>query len=114
MDDYNQQPGQYSYGESTGTGSSPSGTAAGTAARMKEKASQKAANVKDTINEFGQRAVGGRTGAGDRRLHSIYRFAENGRRRDEFCEAISGSVTRRSGNPRVSPGARSSKQRLNP
>lgn len=50
MDDYNKQPGQSSYGESTGTG------ATGTAARMKEQISEKAADVKEKVTDFGRKA----------------------------------------------------------
>jgi len=51
MDDDNKQPGETSYGESTGTG----GT--GTAARMKEQISETAADVKEKVTEYGRNAA---------------------------------------------------------
>jgi ElaB/YqjD/DUF883 family membrane-anchored ribosome-binding protein len=51
MDDFNKQTGHSSFGESTGTG------ATGTAARMKEQVSEKAAEVKQSVTEFGRRAA---------------------------------------------------------
>jgi ElaB/YqjD/DUF883 family membrane-anchored ribosome-binding protein len=51
MDDYNKQSGQSSYGEATGTG----GT--GTAARMKEQISEKTADVKEKVTDFGRKAL---------------------------------------------------------
>jgi ElaB/YqjD/DUF883 family membrane-anchored ribosome-binding protein len=51
MDEFNKQPGQASYGESTGSG----GT--GTAARMKEQISDTAADVKEKVTEFGRKAA---------------------------------------------------------
>src|ERR1700732_3537273 len=51
MDDYNKQSGQFSAGESTGTG----GT--GTAARMKEQAANKVADVKEKVSDLGRKAA---------------------------------------------------------
>lgn len=47
MDEFNKQPGQASYGQSTGSG----GT--GTAARMNEQISDTAADVKEKVTDFG-------------------------------------------------------------
>lgn len=51
MDEFNKQPGQTSYGESTGSGG------IGTAARMKEQISETAADVKEKVTEFGRKAA---------------------------------------------------------
>jgi len=51
MDEFNKQPGQASYGESTGS------SCAGTAARMKEQISDTAADVKEKVTEFGRKAA---------------------------------------------------------
>jgi ElaB/YqjD/DUF883 family membrane-anchored ribosome-binding protein len=51
MDEYNDQPGQTSHGESTASG----GT--GTAARMKEQISETAADVKGKVTDFGRKAA---------------------------------------------------------
>jgi ElaB/YqjD/DUF883 family membrane-anchored ribosome-binding protein len=51
MDEYNDQPGQTSHGESTASG----GT--GTAARMKEQMSETAADVKGKVTDFGRKAA---------------------------------------------------------
>ena len=51
MDDYNKQPDQAPYGESTGSG----GT--GTAARMREQISETTADVKEKVTELGRKAA---------------------------------------------------------
>jgi len=51
MDEYNDQPGQTSRGESIASG----GT--GTAARMKEQISETAADVKGKVSDFGRKAA---------------------------------------------------------
>ncbi len=51
MDGFNNQAGQSSYPEASGSG----GT--GTATRMKEQVSEKAADVKESVTEFGRKAV---------------------------------------------------------
>jgi ElaB/YqjD/DUF883 family membrane-anchored ribosome-binding protein len=51
MDDYNKQSGQFSSGESTGTGQT------GTAARMKEQAASKVADVKEKVSDLGRKAA---------------------------------------------------------
>jgi ElaB/YqjD/DUF883 family membrane-anchored ribosome-binding protein len=48
MDDYNQQPSQPSYGESS---------AAGTAARMKEQVASTATDVREKVADLGRKAV---------------------------------------------------------
>jgi len=51
MDEFNKQPGQASYGESTGS------SGAGTAARMKEQISDTAADVKEKVTQFSSEAA---------------------------------------------------------
>jgi hypothetical protein len=51
MDEYNDQPGQTSQGESTASG----GT--GTAARMKEQITETAVDVKGKVTDFGRKAA---------------------------------------------------------
>ncbi len=51
MDNFNNQAGQSTYPETSGSGGSA------TAARMKEQVSEKAADVKESVTEFGRKAV---------------------------------------------------------
>jgi ElaB/YqjD/DUF883 family membrane-anchored ribosome-binding protein len=51
MDTFNEQSGQSSYGESTGS------SASGVATRMKEDIADKAADVKDKITDLGRKAA---------------------------------------------------------
>ena len=51
MEDFNKQPGQGSFGESTGSG----GT--GTAARMKEQISETTTDVQEKVSTFGRKAA---------------------------------------------------------
>ena len=54
MDENYQQDSGQKYGDS-GTGTS--GTASGTAARLKEQISDKAADVKERVSDFGRRTA---------------------------------------------------------
>jgi ElaB/YqjD/DUF883 family membrane-anchored ribosome-binding protein len=71
MDDDNKQPGQASYGESTGIG----GT--GTAARMKEQASETAVDVKEKVTEFGRKAANKIDGSRESAAGALDRTAES-------------------------------------